>query len=75
MNAAPRKSLGAELRAQDSNGVTWPSLRMPGGLCLAAFWPDGVGIPVQGSHYCCHWDGKAVDYVQQRDKGVVLRVV
>ena len=43
------QSLARELRwNQDSNGIVYPSVRHPGGDALAVFWPNVVGIPVQG---------------------------
>lgn len=71
----PSQTLGAALRAQGSDGVTWPSLRHDGGLCIGLFWPDLVPIPVQGGHYCYHWNGARVDFVKRLDSGLVLRVV
>lgn len=68
------QTLGARLRADGSDGVTWPSLRMPGGRCIGVFWPDVVPIPVQGAHFSYHWDGTRVDYVKRHDTGAVLAV-
>lgn len=59
------------LRATNSNGIVFPSVRKQGGECLAAFWPDVVSIPTQGSHWQYHWDGKKFDYVQQLDNNSV----
>lgn len=69
------KSEGRALRDAGSDGLTWNSVRMPGGDCIGAFWPDVVGIPLQGRHYCYHWDGARVDFVRQYDTGVLLAVV
>ena len=69
------QALGAALRAQGSDGVTWPSLRHPAGQCIGAFWPDVVSVPVQGGHYCYHWNGTKVDFIKRLDTGTVLRVV
>lgn len=66
---------GAQQRAAGSNGITWPSLRYPGGNCIAAFWPDVVPIPTQGGHLAYHWNGTAVDYVKRLDTGVILHVL
>ena len=65
---------GRALRDTGSDGLTWNSVRMPGGCCIGAFWPDVVGIPVQGRHYCYHWDGSRVDFVRQYDTEVLLAV-
>lgn len=49
-----------ELRASNSNGVVYDSVRKAGGQCVAAFWPDCVGPCTQGKHYEYHWDGAAI---------------
>ena len=59
---------GARLRDAGSNGVIYPSVRDPGGHCVAAFRPRAVGVPVQSKHLQYHWDGTRVaryfDYEQ-----------
>jgi hypothetical protein len=65
---------GRALRAAGSDGLTWNSVRFPGGRCIGLFWPDIVPVPVQGRHYSYHWDGKRVDFVKQHDTGTVLAV-
>ena len=55
------------LRADNSNGIVFPSVRNDGGECLAAFWPDVVSIPTQGSHWQYHWNGEKFDYIKQLD--------
>ena len=57
------QALAAQLRQQGADGVHDRSVRSPGGLCIAAFWPDAVGIPQQADHYQMHWDGTHVDRV------------
>lgn len=71
---APSQVEGAELRAAGSDGLLWNSVRMPGGQCAGVFWPDVVTIPVQGSHFCYHWNGERVDFVKRHDTGEVLEV-
>ena len=65
---------GAERRAAGSNGITWPSLRYPGGHCIAVFWPDVVPIPTPGAQFAYHWNGSAVDYVRRLDTGEIWQV-
>ena len=61
-SAYPKAQAFAQgLRAQGSNGLIYPSARHKGGLCLAAFWPDVVAIPVQTRHIALHWNGKRLD--------------
>lgn len=70
----PSQAEGAALRAAGSDGLVWESVRLPGGACIGAFWPDVVPIPVQGSHFCYHWNGERVDYVRRYGAGEVLAV-
>jgi hypothetical protein len=65
---------GRALRDAGSDGLTWNSVRMAGGSCIGAFWPDVVGIPLQGRHHSYHWNGSRVDFVRQYDTGVLLAV-
>ncbi|WP_138473291.1 RES family NAD+ phosphorylase [Poseidonocella sp. HB161398] len=71
---APSQAEGAGLRAAGSDGLTWDSVRQPGGSCIGVFWPDVVTVPVQGSHFCYHWNGDRVDFVKRYDTGEVLEV-
>jgi RES domain len=54
------RSLGHALREQGSNGLVYPSVRDAGGRCIAAFWPDVVGLPMQERHLQYEWDGEKV---------------
>lgn len=56
----PAQELGRQLRDTGSNGIVYPSVRDPKGQCVGAFWPDVVGIPVQGRHVMLKWDGERV---------------
>ena len=42
------------------DGIVYNSVRHPGGQCVAAFWPDVVGIPVQERHLNYEWNGEKV---------------
>ena len=57
---AASQPFGAALRDAGSPGLTYPSVRDPGGQCAAAFRPKVVGIPVQTKHLKYHWDGRRV---------------
>jgi hypothetical protein len=52
-------------RAADADGIVYPSVRHPGGECIAAFFPDVVTPPDQGDHFRYHWDGESVGYVRK----------
>lgn len=51
----------ADLRAAGADGVTYPSVRHAGGLCIGAFRPSVVGLPHQERHLKYRWDGARVD--------------
>ena len=57
---AASQPFAAALREAGSNGLLAPSVRNPGGQCLAAFRPKAVGIPVQTKHLQYHWDGSRI---------------
>lgn len=66
---AASQPFGQRRRETGSNGICYPSVRHPGGRCIAAFWPNVVGIPIQERHLQYDWDGKRVtryfDYGQE----------
>jgi hypothetical protein len=67
---AASRPFGAALREAGSRGLTYASVRDPGGRCVAAFRPKVVGIPIQTRHLKYHWDGRHVgryfDYTTER---------
>jgi RES domain len=54
------QAVAKSLRGAGSNGLVYPSVRHEGGQCVAAFWPDVVGIPIEERHVDLKWDGKSV---------------
>lgn len=69
------QDLARSLRTAGSTGVVYPSVRDPGGECVGAFWPDVVGLPVQGRHLGYHFDGDRIDLVRDEGSGEVWRIV
>lgn len=59
------QAYAARRRAEAANGIVYPSVRRPGGECIAAFFPDVVTPPVQGDHFDYFWDGRRVLYVRK----------
>ena len=53
----------------------YPSVRHEGGLCLAAFWPDIIGIPVQGRHFAYHFNGEFIDMYRDETSGEVFKII
>ena len=72
---AASQALAARLRAGGSDGILYPSVRHPGGTCVALFYPDRAADPVQGRHLDYHWNGERVDLVRDASSGTVFRVV
>ena len=54
------QALALRLRAANSNGVVYDSVRHQGGHCAAVFWPDKVGPCRVAKHYAYVWDGTAI---------------
>ncbi|MGE3875740.1 MAG: RES family NAD+ phosphorylase [Parvibaculaceae bacterium] len=44
-------------RAEGHNGIVYPSVRHPGGTCIAALWPNVVQSVAQGAMYRLTWSG------------------
>ncbi|MET0595523.1 MAG: RES family NAD+ phosphorylase [Polyangiaceae bacterium] len=57
----PSQAFGAKLRAAESNGIVYRSVRHDGGTCLAVFRPKAIPCPKQGAHLRYHFDGKRID--------------
>ena len=74
-NYAASNALGRTLRAGGSDGIVYPSVRDPGGECLAAFWPDAVRSVEEGRLLSHHFDGDRIDLVRDESAGTVFRVV
>lgn len=72
--AAPQ-TLARDLRQSGSSGILYPSVRHEGGLCLAAFWPDVIGIPVQGRHFAYHFNGEFIDMYRDQTSGEVFKII
>jgi hypothetical protein len=72
---AASQALAAALRGAGSDGIVYPSIRNPGGECVALFYPDCASNPLQGRHLDYHWDGESVDLVRDAGSGAVFRIV
>lgn len=70
----PSQTLARGLREQGSDGIVYPSVRDPQGECLAAFWPDVIGLPVQGRALAYHFDGIRIDLVRDEASKDVFRI-
>ncbi len=54
-----------ELRAADSWGLYYHSVRRRGGECVAVFRPPALTPAVQGKHYAYYWDGERIAHVAE----------
>ncbi len=64
-------------RDAGNDGIVYPSVRNPGGECIAAFWPDVIAKPVQRRHFRYHWDGERIDMIHElrlEGKGEIFRL-
>ncbi len=50
--------VAAQARAADLNGIIYPSVRHPGGICIAALRPNVVQSVVQGGMHRLSWSGE-----------------
>lgn len=57
------RAFAGELRAANSDGIVYDSVRRPGGQCVAVFWPDRIGRCTQSRHFAYCWDGEAISDV------------
>lgn len=74
-NYAVSQALARHLMGAGSDGIAYPSVRHPGGQCVALFYPDCASNPLQGRHLDYHWDGARVDLVRDAGSGAVFRIV
>lgn len=51
-------ALADETRSKGLNGIIYPSVRHPGGICIAALWPHSVQSVTQGEIYRAVWSGR-----------------
>lgn len=72
---AASQTLARKLRANGGDGIVYPSVRDDGGECVAAFWPNVLGLPVQGRHLAYHFDGRKIDLIRDEASGDVWRRV
>lgn len=61
-------------REDNANGILYPSVRNPSGLCFAAFFPDVMKRPNQARHFSYHWNGLRVDQIKDLDSGDVYAI-
>jgi len=65
-NYAAGQALGRELKAINSYGIAYNSVRQAGGECVAVFRPRVLSNCIQGPHYCYVWDGERITTVYEK---------
>lgn len=60
------QALGRELKALNSYGIAYDSVRDPGGECVGVFRPPIVSNCIQGAHYCYVWNGSRITSVYEK---------
>lgn len=55
-------------RARGDWGLIYNSVRHPGGVCIAAFRPPAVSIPLQGPALAYVWDGERISKVYEKSE-------
>lgn len=58
---AAGQTFGRAQRDAGAQGVVYPSVRRPAGLCIGAFKPRAVCLPHQERHLQYRWNGKRAD--------------
>ena len=60
------QELATRLRADDSNGIVYDSVRQAGGTCAAVFRPRCLSNPRQERHLCYVWNGRSIAFVYEK---------
>jgi hypothetical protein len=58
----PPQAFGRALRASNSWGVLFPSVRHAGGQCVGVFRPKALRNARSGAHIALHWDGQRITH-------------
>lgn len=57
------RAIGRRLRAEGAQGILYPSVRRPGGECLAALRASILRDCLHAAHLEYNWNGRAIDAV------------
>ncbi|MEO8311789.1 MAG: RES family NAD+ phosphorylase [Caldimonas sp.] len=64
----PSQSLGRRLRAAQSWGIRYPSVRHAGGECVGIFRPRALRHAKAAAHLALHWDGQRITHWYEKRK-------
>ncbi len=62
----PSQAFGQEMKAINSWGIVYRSVRDAGGECIAALRPPAVSTPRQGPHLSYVWDGSQISDIYKK---------
>jgi hypothetical protein len=65
-NYAAGKAMGRQLKAIQSSGITYDSVRHQGGACIGVFRPRILSNCIQGPHFCYVWDGARINTIYEK---------
>lgn len=65
-NYSAGQALGRELKALNSHGVVYDSVRDPEGQCAGVFRPPVLSPCIQGPHFGYIWDGSKIATVYEK---------
>ncbi len=65
------QAFGKMLRARDSWGIVYRSVRHPGGQCFAVLRPPALSLPTQGAHLVYGWDGERITHVYEKSEPII----
>lgn len=65
-NYTASQVLGRDLKAVDSYGIVYDSVRDPGGECVAVLRPPVLSPCIQGPHFGYIWDGSKITTVYEK---------
>ena len=60
------QAFGQQMREQGVNGVSYASVREPGGHCVAVFKTAIVNACVHAAYLEYHWNGVEINYITER---------
>ena len=60
------QTFGQQMKTDNAWGIVYPSVRNPGGECIAALRPPAISIPRQGAHLSYVWNGQIITKVYEK---------
>ncbi|MEO5843716.1 MAG: RES family NAD+ phosphorylase [Caldimonas sp.] len=69
----PSQGLGSRLRAAQSWGIRYPSVRHAGGECVGIFRPRALRHAKAAAHLALHWDGTRITHWYEKRQPHVVK--